>query len=155
MDFEVEKNGKRFRQSKNSITISTDGSVIGAGKRQGRDKGFGGWAFIAHETEFSHSGSEENVTNNQMELLAVVKALEQFSEKTSIHIRTDSQYVSRTINDGSVVRHNTDLWKRLGELKKGKSLKVSWVKAHNEDTFNEKADKLANEAARELHKQNI
>ena len=151
--FILEKNGKRFRQSKNSITISTDGSVIGAGKRQGRDKGSGGWAFIVHGTEFSRAGSEENVTNNQMELLAVVKALEQFSEKTSIHIRTDSQYVSRTINDGSVVRYNTDLWKRLEELKKGKSLKVSWVKAHNEDTFNEKADKLANEAARELHKQ--
>ena len=151
--FILEKNGKRFRQSKNSITISTDGSVIGAGKRQGRDKGSGGWAFVTHEIELSYSGSVENVTNNQMELLAVVKALEHFSEKTSIHIRTDSQYVSRTINEGSVVKYNTDLWKKLEALKRGKSLKVSWVKGHSQDTFNEKADKLANEAARKLHKE--
>lgn len=150
--FVLEKNGKRFRQSKNTITISTDGSVIGAGKRRGRDKGFGGWGFIAHDTEFHLSGSEENVTNNQMELLAVVKALEHFSEKTSFHIRTDSQYVSRTINDGLVVKYNTDLWKRLETLKKGKSLKVSWVKGHNQDPFNEIADKLAGEAARKLRK---
>ena len=76
------------------ITIYTDGSCIG-------NPGIGGWAAIilSGKRQNSISGSKTNTTNNQMELMAPIKALELFSNKRKIKIVTDSMYVKNGITD--------------------------------------------------------
>lgn len=144
--------GKRFVTTSRTITVSTDGSVITQGRRLGRDRGSGGWAFLIHETGEEKYGSAPNVTNNQMELQAVIEALRQAPPSPSIKIRTDSQYVYDAIEKGSSIKKNQKMW---GEYKKAladRSIKVIWVKGHSGDVQNERVDSLANLAAQRQRK---
>ena len=135
--------------------IYTDGSCLG-------NPGPGGWAVII---KFDNgaikelSGSEVRTTNNRMELTAAIKAITSFKKKTEINFYTDSKYLKegitiwikkwkinkwKTSNKKDV--KNSDLWKLLENETKNHFIKWSWVKAHNDDTLNEKADKLAKKA---------
>ena len=137
------------------IKIYTDGSCIG-------NPGPGGWAaiIINAKKQDSISGKKLHTTNNQMELLAPIKALEFFSKKEKIKIYTDSMYVKegitswikiwkkngwKTSNKKQV--KNLELWKKLDNLVNYHETEWKWIKAHAEDTFNIKVDKLAKQAA--------
>ncbi|MGH1349563.1 MAG: RNase H family protein [Methyloligellaceae bacterium] len=148
------KKGSRFVKSARTITISTDGAVQGHNKKQGRDKGPGGWAYVMHEDDSVGAGFALEVTNNQMELLAVIEALKAAPIDKSVCIRTDSQYVYKIANGENVAKSNGEMWREYQSLvQKQRSVKVVWIKGHNGDPYNERADLIAKEQALEASKQ--
>jgi len=137
------------------IKIYTDGSCL-------NNPGNGGWAAIINDNgKISKiSGKETNTTNNKMELLAPINALQKINKNENIEIYTDSKYVKlgitewihKWINNNwktSKKEHvkNKDLWLKLYELTKSIEIKWIWIKAHAGDPFNEEVDALAKKAA--------
>ena len=133
------------------VTIYTDGACSG-------NPGPGGWAAILiygkHEKELS--GGEEETTNNRMELSGVIAALGALTERCSVTLYTDSQYIERAINehwlDGWKKRgwrrregpvKNLELWQELDRLLGEHSVAVRWVKGHAENEYNNRCDALA------------
>ncbi len=135
--------GKRFIRSSNTVTISTDGSIISVGRRKGKEQGPGGWAFITHNTGAEAGGWVSSSTNNRMELQAVIEAIKSVDPKNSIIIRTDSQYVSDAVGGRTVIKTNPDLWREYEAVTKSRKVKVIWIKGHWGDPYNEAADRLA------------
>jgi ribonuclease HI len=104
-------------------------------------------------------GSEADTTNNRMELLAAIKALESLNESCNIELYTDSQYVQKGITewlpqwkkrhwkkaDNKPVK-NADLWKRLDEQQARHKVAWHWVKGHSNHVENDLVDALANQA---------
>ena len=93
-----------------------------------------------------------NVTNNQMELLAVMYALSAIKDTDSVTIYSDSQYVLGCITKGWKRKKNVKLWHKFDKvyklaLNKCPNIKFEWVKGHNDSIFNNMADKLAVEAS--------
>ena len=137
------------------ITIYTDGSCL-------NNPGNGGWAAIINiNNEVKKiSGSVKDTTNNKMELMAPIKALQEIKEKQPIEIYTDSQYVKLGITDWvhKWVRNNwqtskkepvknKELWIQLYELTSYYEIKWIWVKAHAGNLLNDEVDMLARQAA--------
>ena len=137
------------------IKIYTDGSCI-------RNPGKGGWAAIilndGKKTEIK--GSEKDTTNNQMELLATIKALKKIPKGSKVEIFTDSKYVKsgitewihnwkkngwKTASKQSV--KNKELWIELDTLSNDFNVEWNWVKAHSIDKLNNEVDLIAREAA--------
>ena len=133
------------------VTIYTDGACSG-------NPGPGGWAAILkygpHEKELS--GGEAETTNNRMELSGVIAALGALTERCSVTLYTDSQYIERAINehwldswknrgwrrkDGPV--KNLELWQELDKLLHAHEVSVHWVKGHAENEYNNRCDALA------------
>lgn len=150
--FKLEASG-RFVQSSKTITISTDGSVEGS-RRQGRDRGPGGWAFVIHETDEVGSGFSQDATNNQMELQAVIEAIKAAPIEKSICIRTDSQYVQQIAKGANIAKSNNNMWREYESLTKGRKIKIVWIKGHSDDVHNERADKLAKQRSLEASQLN-
>ena len=136
------------------IEIYTDGACKG-------NPGPGGWGawLIAGECEKEMCGGELNTTNNRMELLAVIEALNALKRPCEVILHTDSQYVQKGISEwlpGWKARgwrnaakqpvKNADLWQRLDELVHRGDHKIEWhwVKGHAGHVDNERADALAN-----------
>ncbi|WP_420604506.1 RNase H family protein [Methylobacterium sp.] len=139
----------RTRMGAKALTISTDGAIQGQGRRKGKDQGAGGWAFVVHSPDVERSGFVAGETNNRMELRAVIEALKYAGSGSSVIIRTDSQYIANTVNRGAVVTANRDLWDEFAAVSADIKLRVIWVKGHSGgDPFNDRADKLAVQAAR-------
>ncbi|QKG71769.1 RNase H family protein [Erythrobacter mangrovi] len=128
--------------SAKSITVSTDGSICRSKKSGATSSGPGGWAFVTHGSDVTGSGYEISTTNNRMELLAVVKALEHYA-KGPLVIRTDSQYVERTANGKQIAKANADLWDRFEAASTGRKVRIDWVKGHSGDPHNDQADLMA------------
>ncbi len=137
------------------IKIYTDGSCIG-------NPGPGGWAAIILNGDNKDiiSGRKKNTTNNQMELMAAIKALVFFSKKQKIRIYTDSNYVKEGITDWIKIWEknnwktankkkvkNIELWIKLNTLSNFHDIEWKWVKAHSGDPMNNMVDKLARKAA--------
>ena len=137
------------------IKIYTDGSCIG-------NPGPGGWAAIILNGDKKDivSGRKKNTTNNQMELIAAIKALEFFSKKQKIRIYTDSNYVKEGITNWIIIWKknnwktankkkvkNVKLWTKLNILSNFHDIEWKWVKAHSGDPMNNMVDKLARKAA--------
>ena len=137
------------------IKIYTDGSCIG-------NPGPGGWAAIIFNGDKQDiiSGRKKNTTNNQMELMAAIKALVFFSKKQKIIIYTDSNYVKEGITNWIKVWEknnwktankkkvkNVELWIKLSTLSNFHDIEWKWVKAHSGDPMNNIVDKLARKAA--------
>ena len=137
------------------ITIYTDGSCL-------NNPGDGGWAAIINVNKQVKkiSGSVKDTTNNKMELMAPIKALQEIKEKQPIEIYTDSQYVRLGITDWvhKWIKNNwqtskkepvknKELWIELFELTKSYEIKWIWVKAHAGNLLNEEVDLLAKQAA--------
>ena len=137
------------------IKIYTDGSCIG-------NQGKGGWAAIilneGKKTEIK--GSKKDTTNNQMELLAPIKALREIPKGSKGKIFTDSKYVKsgitewihnwkkngwKTANKKKV--SNKELWIELDLLNNEFEISWNWVKAHSIDKLNNEVDFLARSAA--------
>ena len=137
------------------IKIYTDGSCL-------KNPGNGGWAAIINiDNEVKKiSGSVKDTTNNKMELMAPIKALQEINEEQPIEIYTDSQYLKLGITDWihKWIKNNwqtskkepvknKDLWVQLYELTKSHEIKWIWVKAHAGNLLNEEVDLLAKKAA--------
>tara|TARA_B100001057_G_scaffold104953_1_gene102412 strand:+ start:2425 stop:2850 length:426 start_codon:yes stop_codon:yes gene_type:complete len=137
------------------IKIYTDGSCLG-------NPGKGGWAAIifneGKKTEIK--GSEKDTTNNQMELLAPIKALKKIPKGSKVEIFTDSKYVKsgitewinnwkkngwKTANKKDV--RNKELWTELDCLNNEFEINWNWIKAHSTDKLNNEVDLLARSAA--------
>ena len=137
------------------IKIYTDGSCL-------KNPGNGGWAAIINiNNEIKKiSGSAKDTTNNKMELMAPIKAIQEVKEQQPIEIYTDSQYVKLGITDWihKWIKNNwqtskkepvknKELWMELYELTKSHEIKWIWVKAHAGNILNEEVDLLAKQAA--------
>jgi len=137
------------------IEIYADGACRG-------NPGPGGWAalLISGDHRKEISGSEKLTTNNRMELLAAISAIEALKNPgTTARIYTDSQYVIKGVSewvanwkrrgwktaDKKPVK-NQDLWERLDALAGQHELEWHWVKGHSGVEGNERVDQLANEA---------
>ena len=137
--------------------IYTDGACSG-------NPGPGGWgAVILDEknNETNLSGKEKSTTNNRMELMAPIMALNKVKKNTKIIIYTDSTYLKNGITvwiknwekNGWMSKNkkpvkNKDLWVTLSKLSKEQVIDWRWVKAHTGNKYNEIADNLATEAIR-------
>lgn len=140
LPFRFEKN-KKLRNVKNMILVSTDGSaLIGANQ----DSGYGGWGAVFHSENKEILGFDFDVTNNQMELTAVIEALKITPIESRVRIRTDSKYVYRAVHEGTLISSNIKLWRNFETLYNQRRVDIEWVRGHSGDEYNEKADKLAN-----------
>lgn len=92
------------------------------------------------------SGGFRSTTNNRMEVMAVIKALEKIEKDTHIQLFSDSQYVIKTMNGMFRKKKNIDLWKKLDKLAVAFKIEWNWVKGHNGNTYNERCDTLCQEA---------
>jgi ribonuclease HI len=137
------------------IKIYTDGSCL-------NNPGNGGWAAIINQDNKVKkiSGGVKDTTNNKMELMAPIMALQKIDKNQQIEIYTDSQYVRLGITDWihKWIKNNwqtskkepvknKELWIQLYELTKSYEIKWIWVKAHAGNTLNEEVDLLAKNAA--------
>ena len=133
------------------VTIYTDGACSG-------NPGPGGWGAVLiagpHRKEIS--GGEAATTNNKMELMAVISALELLKRPCQVTLYTDSQYIEKAINQGWLASwkkrgwrrkegelKNADLWQRLDSLLIEHQVSFSWVKGHAENELNNRCDALA------------
>ncbi|WP_417673825.1 RNase H family protein [Roseibium sp.] len=138
---------EKFRKTKSTSIISTDGSTAGKFNKDTGLSPVGAWAFKNHETGEEVSGSVFETTNNRMELTAVIEAMKRVSVGSSAIIRSDSKYVCHAVNNQHVVVGNHDLWQDFRDANKGRKIRLVWVKGHAGDTFNEATDKLARRTA--------
>ena len=139
------------------MNVYTDGSCK-------HNPGPGGWAWVrmvqGQELEYG-CGGEAQTTNNRMELIAVVKALEKFAAaRQQLQLFTDSTYVQQGLQHwlanwkrrkwrtaaGKPVK-NQDLWQRLDGLYDDAKVKIVWVKGHADNPGNERADYYAQQQA--------
>ncbi|MFT6072543.1 MAG: ribonuclease HI [Alphaproteobacteria bacterium] len=133
------------------IEIWTDGACSG-------NPGPGGWGALLCKgnTEKELCGGEKDTTNNRMELLAAIKALEALKKPCNVNLYTDSNYVKNGITQwvkGWVAKNwktaagkpvkNQDLWERLVQATLPHTINWIWVKGHAGDVNNERADSLA------------
>lgn len=133
------------------VVIYTDGACSG-------NPGPGGWgALLIHGArEKELTGGEADTTNNRMELMAAIQALEALNRPCQVELHTDSQYVMKGITqwlrgwkakgwktaDNKPVK-NEDLWRRLDEARARHQVDWRWIKGHAGHEFNERADALA------------
>ncbi len=140
------------------VEIHTDGACSG-------NPGPGGWGAVlvwkGRRRELS--GAEPGTTNNRMELLAAIRALEALKRPMRVRIFTDSEYLKRGMSEWlegwkrrgwrTAARkpvRNRDLWERLDELCRIHEVEWHWLRGHAGDPLNERADQLAREAIRTL-----
>ena len=140
------------------VNIWTDGACSG-------NPGPGGWGVIlvSGENRKELFGGEADTTNNRMELMAAISALEALKKPCAINLHIDSQYVRQGIMtwihgwkkngwktaDKKPVK-NAELWLRLDEATKRHTIQWIWVKGHAGDVMNERADELAREGVKSV-----
>ncbi len=134
------------------IAVSPDGACRG-------NAGLGGWGVLMryghHEKQLY--GAEANTTNNRMELMAAIKAIEAVKESCEIELWTDSQYVKKGITewlpnwkarDWKTANRkpvkNVDLWQQLEAAIQTHHVSWHWVRGHSGHPENERVDALAN-----------
>jgi ribonuclease HI len=134
------------------VEIYSDGACRG-------NPGPGGWGAVLRYNlkEKELWGGEASTTNNRMELMAAIRALEALKRRSRVKLYTDSLYVMKGISqwihdwkrkgwrtaDKKPVK-NEDLWRRLDELAGGHDIEWHWVRGHAGHPENERADRLAN-----------
>lgn len=134
------------------ITAYTDGACKGNGKGDGGQGGFGAYIEFADGTTLSVWGSEKDTTNNRMELLGAITALQKTPSDKPLTLYTDSSYVQKGITQwisGWKKRRwkdvkNVDLWQKLDALSQNRKIDWQWIKGHAGHHGNEQADALAN-----------
>ncbi len=142
------------------VIIYTDGACRG-------NPGPGGWGVVLHYKGVGKElyGGEVETTNNRMELMAVIKALETLKRPSAVRLYSDSSYVLKGITEW--ITHwkqngwrtsakkpvkNQDLWQRLDAAMARHEINWHWVKGHSGDKGNDRADALANRAIDALPK---
>ena len=152
---DAQQNG---RQGNGRVVVHTDGACSG-------NPGPGGWGAIlqwgGHTRELK--GGEAHTTNNRMELMAAIMALETLKRPCDVDLHTDSQYLRQGITgwihgwkrngwktaDKKPVK-NADLWQRLDAVVDRHTVHWHWVRGHSGHDLSERADELAREAIAEL-----
>ena len=134
-----------------TVILYTDGACSG-------NPGPGGWCAILRygSAEKVLSGGEAQTTNNRMELLGVINGLKALRESCFVTLRTDSQYIVNALNNGWLrdwekrgwkrrdgELKNAELWQELYALLRTHTVSPEWVKGHDTDEFNNRADALA------------
>ena len=139
-----------------NVKIYTDGACSG-------NPGPGGWGYVVLENDDirSSSGSESMTTNNRMELMAAIKALESMEKNCFVYLHTDSTYLQKGITvwiqgwkknnwitSSKKAVLNKDLWLKIDELNNKMRVEWVWVKAHQDNNsddsfYNNMADELA------------
>lgn len=134
------------------VEIWTDGACKG-------NPGPGGWGALLRYQQHSKEiyGGEEMTTNNRMELLAVIRALEALKRPSEVVLYIDSQYVKNGMTqwlEGWLRNNwktaakkpvkNQDLWEKLHQISQAHQIKWVWVKGHADNAGNQRADELAN-----------
>ena len=135
-----------------AVIIYTDGACRG-------NPGPGGWGVILNYKGKIKElyGAEKHTTNNRMELMAAIQALESLTRPCSVQLNSDSIYVLKGITDwmpnwkkrdwktaARTPVKNEDLWRRLDAALAKHKVEWKWVKGHSGDTGNDRADVLAN-----------
>jgi ribonuclease HI len=130
-----------------NYTVYCDGAYSAA-----RNQGGIGFVILENDKEiFHYSKMYKNSTNQRMEQMAVIVALESIKEPSEVTIVTDSMYIVGTLTKGWKRKANQDLWERMDKaVNRHKVVSVNWVKGHSESEYNKKADKLAYNASNEL-----
>ncbi len=142
------------------VMMHTDGSCIG-------NPGPGGWGAILSlgEVDKEFSGGEHHTTNNRMEMMAIIKGLAALKERCDVTVVSDSKYVIDNIRSVHTWKSrgwrttakkpvkNRDLWEILDESCIHQQVTFQWVKGHDGHPGNERADTLANNAARAAEKE--
>ena len=132
------------------VLVYTDGACSG-------NPGPGGWAAILKygNAEKEISGGEPLTTNNRMELTGAIQALNALKESCQVTLYTDSQYLTRAINEGWLKNwkkngwtkkgglKNTELWQALDRELIRHQVTLVWVKGHAENEYNNRCDALA------------
>lgn len=153
----AEASGESGRKPAEKVTIFTDGACSG-------NPGPGGYGAILvsgnHRKEIK--GGEAKTTNNRMELMAAIAALEVLKRPCTVELHTDSQYLRLGITQWlagwkrngwrTAARQpvkNDDLWKRLDEAAKRHRVEWHWVRGHAGHDENERADELARQGLKE------
>ena len=137
------------------VVVYTDGSCAPT------NPGPGGWAYLLMDgrSEELVNGSERHSTNNRMEMTAAIEALKSIPDGTTLDLYTDSEYLQKGITiwivswkkknrlTGPNAVKNNDLWQILDIENQRVSVNWHWVRAHNNNEYNERVDKAAREAA--------
>lgn len=142
-----------------ALKIYTDGGCSG-------NPGPGGWAFYAPASRYHEAGSNEQTSNNRMELTAVIRALHWVlceDATAQVEIYTDSQYVQKGITEwlkfwlknnwrtkSRTWVLNRDLWEELNDLVKKTSVNWFWVRGHSNNAYNEICHNLVQEQIKKL-----
>ncbi|MEX0430082.1 ribonuclease HI [Spiribacter insolitus] len=142
------------------VEIYTDGACRG-------NPGPGGWGVLMRwgDAEKTLYGGEHNTTNNRMELMAAIQALEALNRSCRVDLTTDSQYLRKGITEWmadwkrrgwkTAARKpvkNRDLWERLDALAQRHDIRWHWVRGHTGHDENERVDDLANRGIDELER---
>lgn len=145
-------------EQKTKVEIFTDGACRG-------NPGPGGWGALLrfNDKEKQLYGGQANTTNNQMELMAAIKALEALKKSCQVVLTTDSKYVKNGITEwihnwqrngwktaSKKPVKNKELWQELQTQISKHDIEWHWVKGHTGHVENELADELANKAIDEL-----
>lgn len=141
-----------------TVEVYTDGACRG-------NPGPGGWGVLLRygNTEKELYGGEADTTNNRMELMAAIQALENLKRESEVILTTDSQYVRKGITEwianwkkrgwktaSKQPVKNKDLWQRLDKAATQHQVEWHWVRGHTGHPENERADELANRGIDEL-----
>ena len=134
------------------VEVYTDGACSG-------NPGPGGWGAILRfqGIEKEITGFERETTNNRMELTAAIQGLSRLKEPCLVDLYTDSQYLSKAINEGWLQNWkkkgwvksdkkpvlNVELWQALDEQLRRHQVTIHWVKGHADNPFNNRCDALA------------
>ena len=138
--------------TKKNVIIYTDGACKG-----NPGPGAGAYILLYKHHIYKNSVFVEHTTNNRMEMLAVIKALECLKEPCNVTLYTDSQYIVNAFNKEwvykwerkqwkrkkSVVK-NHELWQTLLKLVRKHKVNFVWIRGHNGNKYNEMCDKIAN-----------
>ena len=146
-----------MNESVKEVLVYTDGACLG-------NPGPGGYGIILSylDRRKEMSGGARLTTNNRMELLAVIRALEALKERCTVSVYSDSEYVVKGIKQGWAKAWrangwrkrdrspalNSDLWKRLLDLCESHEVALHWVRGHSGHVENERCDALAVAAAK-------
>jgi ribonuclease HI len=150
-----------------NVIIYTDGACRGNGKEN--TIGAFGIVFMYNEVQKEVKQAFRNTTNNIMELSAVIQALSMLKEPCNVKVHSDSAYVINAINQKWINNwqkngwkssnkepvKNRELWEKLIELMKYHKVEFIKVKGHSDNPYNNRCDKLANEAMDELLNSNF
>ena len=122
-----------------SYLVYADGSCLG-------NPGPGGWGvvIINHAGEQAeHGGGHPHTTNNRMELTAAIEGLRRLPPGARAILRSDSEYLVKSVNLGWRRNANKDLWEELDRELSQREITLEWVRGHSVDEFNQRADRIA------------